>query len=81
MTWSLKGTYFESCNCDTACPCLFLSNPTEGGCTALVGWHIYEGKDSEVPLAGLNVALAVHSPGNRTKNPWKDAGYVDAIGT
>ena len=38
MTWSIKGTYFESCNCEVACPCLFLSAPTEGYCTALVGW-------------------------------------------
>jgi hypothetical protein len=37
ITWGLSGTYFESCNCDTACPCVFLSEPTEGDCTVLVG--------------------------------------------
>lgn len=81
MTWSLKGTYFESCNCDTLCPCLFLSDPTEDECTALVGWHIDEGKDADVSLAGLNVALAVHSPGNMAQTPWKVAVYVDATAT
>jgi len=78
MTWSLKGTYFESCNCETACPCLFLSPPTEGECTALVGWHIETGTDEGVSLSGLNVALAVHSPGHMATTPWNVAVYVDA---
>lgn len=39
MTRNLKGQYFESCNCEAACPCVFLS-PTEDDCTVLVGWHI-----------------------------------------
>ena len=21
MRWQLRGTYFESCNCDAICPC------------------------------------------------------------
>ena len=77
MTWSLKGTYFESCNCDVACPCLFLSPPTKGECTALVGWHIEDGRDENISLSGLNVALAVHSPGHMATTPWNVAVYVD----
>ncbi|WP_373089801.1 DUF1326 domain-containing protein [Sneathiella sp.] len=77
MSWSLNGTYFESCNCEVACPCLFLSDPTEGDCTALVGWHIEDGSFDDVALSGLNVALAVHSPGNMAKTQWKVAVYVD----
>lgn len=77
MTWSLNGTYFESCNCDVACPCLFLSPPTEDECTALVGWHIKDGVDEGVSLSGLNVALAVHSPGHMATTQWTVALYVD----
>lgn len=77
MTWSLEGTYFESCNCETACPCLFLSPPTEGECTALVGWHIADGAHEGVSLSGLNVALAVHSPGHMATTQWNVALYVD----
>ena len=25
IEWDISGTYFESCNCDTVCPCVFLS--------------------------------------------------------
>lgn len=77
MTWNLKGTFMETCNCATACPCAFLSDPTRGECDALVGWHIEEGRDGDVVLDGLNVAFAVHSPGNMATTKWKVAVYVD----
>ena len=32
--WSIKGGFFETCNCEVACPCAFLSPPTEGECKA-----------------------------------------------
>jgi hypothetical protein len=75
--WSLSGTYFESCNCDTACPCVFLSEPTAGECTVLVGWHINDGHDEDLRLDDLNVALAVHSPGHMATVPWTVALYLN----
>ena len=75
--WSLKGTYFETCNCEAACPCVFTSPPTEGDCTALVAWHIDEGRFGDVSLDGLNVALAVHAPGTMVATKWKAAAYFD----
>ncbi len=77
MSWSLSGSYFESCNCASACPCVFLSAPTTGECTALVGWHIDDGDHEGVGLDGLNVALAVHSPGHMATTPWRAALYLD----
>jgi len=76
--WNLKGTYFESCNCDAACPCVFLSDPTEGECKVVVAWHIDSGKSGDVGLDGLNVALAAHAPGNMMQVKWKVALYLDA---
>jgi hypothetical protein len=75
--WKLSGTYFEACNCDVACPCVFLSAPTSGECTALIGWHIDQGSFGDVVLDGLNVALAVHSPGHMLDVKWKVALYLD----
>jgi hypothetical protein len=77
MAWTLKGTYVESCNCAAACPCIFLSDPTHGECTVLVGWHVEHGKDGDVSLDDRNVALAVHCPGNMVKVKWKAALYCD----
>jgi len=75
--WNLKGSYFEACNCETACPCLFLSAPSDGECTALVAWHIDQGSFGDVKLDGMNVALAVHSPGHMAQVKWKVALYLD----
>lgn len=77
MTWNLKGTYFESCNCEAACPCLFLSPPTEDDCTLLVGWHIDQGEFENTKLDGLNVALAVYAPGHMAEVQWQVALYLD----
>lgn len=76
-TWKLSGTYFETCNCAVACPCVFLSPPTEGDCTALVAWHIDRGYYGETKLDGLNAALVVYSPGNMIEGKWKAAAYFD----
>jgi len=76
--WSLNGSYFETCNCETACPCVFLSAPTTGDCTVLVAWHVDKGNLGNVGLNGLNVALAAHSPGHMLKVKWDAALYLDA---
>lgn len=81
MKWNVSGSYFESCNCDSACPCVFLSAPTQGECTAIVGWHIDDGTHDGVRLDGLNVALAVHSPGHMAQTPWRVALYLDDRGS
>jgi hypothetical protein len=75
--WKLTGTYFETCNCDTGCPCAFGSAPTEGFCNAIVAWHITTGSYGATPLDGLNVALLVDATGNMVENKWKAAVYLD----
>ena len=77
MSWKIEGTYFEACNCEAACPCVFLSKPTEGQCDAMVAWHIDKGSFEKVALDGLNVALAVHSPGHMAQVKWEVAVYLD----
>lgn len=77
MSWKIDGTYFESCNCEAACPCVFLSKPTYGECTAIVAWHIDSGQFNGVTLDGMNVAFAVHSPGHMAEVKWNIAVYLD----
>jgi len=58
-----------------------LSTPTEGDCTVVVGWHIESGGYGALDLSGLNVALAVDSPGAMHEVAWKAALYLDARAT
>jgi len=76
-SWKVAGSYFETCNCEVACPCIFLSPPTSGDCTALLAWHIEQGRFGETNLDGLNAVLAVNSPGHMMEGKWKVALYVD----
>ncbi len=75
--WNIKGTYVEACNCETVCPCIFFSPPTEGDCTVMLGWHIDQGEFDGTSLNGLNAALLAYSPGNMKDGNWKVALYVD----
>jgi hypothetical protein len=76
--WNLSGSYFETCNCEVGCPCVFLGPPSTGDCTVLVAWHIDKGNLGSLNLNGLNVALAAHSPGHMAKVKWDAALYLDA---
>jgi hypothetical protein len=76
-SWKISGSYFETCNCDAACPCIFLSPPTSGDCTVLLAWHIDQGRFGQINLDGLNAVLAAYSPGHMMEGKWKVALYVD----
>jgi hypothetical protein len=80
-SWRLEGVYAEACTCEAACPCIMLSDPTEGSCDALVGWHIERGHFGTISLDGLNVAVGVHTPGNMKEKNWTVALYLDERAT
>src|SRR5690349_21363172 len=69
VQWQLSGDYFENCNCSVVCPCLvskaapLTSRPTEGVCDVPLVFHIYRGSYDAIALDGLNVALAIYTPG------------------
>ena len=80
MSWTVEGTYVEACNYEVACPCIFLSPPTEGECKVLVGWHIDKGRHGDTVLDGLNAALIAFAPGHMMKGQWNVALYLDKRG-
>ena len=80
--WKLEGDYFEACDCDTVCPCVFLGNPDQGQCNLTVAWHIEKGHFNDTSLDGLNVVGVFHTPGNMWTGPkWKAALYLDERAT
>ena len=81
--WQISGDYFENCNCSVVCPCLvstsapFTSRPTDGVCNVALIFHIDTGSYEGTALDGLNVALAVHTPGPMADGNWSVAAYID----
>jgi hypothetical protein len=83
VQWQLSGDYFENCNCSVVCPCLvskaapLTSRPTEGVCDVPLVFHIDHGSYDGIALDGLNVALAIHTPGPMAEGNWSVAAYID----
>lgn len=81
--WQITGDYFENCNCDVVCPCLFSPNPpltsqpTAGACEVAFGFHIDRGSYGGVSLDGLNVGMIARTPGAMADGNWSAAIYLD----
>ena len=77
MSFSVEGDYFEVCNCDVSCNCVWLGTATQDNCDVLLAWHVTNGDKDGVDLSGLNAVMAVHSPKRMTDGNWKVALYLD----
>ena len=77
MSFVVEGNYFEVCNCDVSCNCVWLGPASQDHCDLLLAWHVTSGNKDGVDLSGLNVVMAVHSPKQMTDGGWKVALYLD----
>jgi hypothetical protein len=86
MGWRIRGSYFESCNCDAICPCRRIDGQpggrsTHGVCMGLLSWIIDEGHANDVDLSGLPVGLACRYSDDEEGSPWTWILYVDGTST
>ena len=82
MAWRIRGTYFESCNCDPICPCrrvdgVAVGRSTYGVCLGVLSWAIEDGLAEAVDLTGLSVAMAISFDDDEPGSPWTWVLYVD----
>ena len=83
MSWYLRGSYFEACNCDAVCPCRRVDGvpggrSTHGVCLGVLSWLIEEGEVDGVEVSGLPVALALRYADDEPGSPWTWILYVGA---
>jgi hypothetical protein len=83
VSWLVRGSYFESCNCEAICPCRRIDGvaggrSTWGECLGVLTWAIEEGRADEVSLDGLAVALASRYHDDEPGSPWSYVMYLDA---
>ncbi len=86
MSWRIRGTYFESCNCDAICPCRRINGvpggrSTHGICMGVLSWLIEEGVAGDIDLSGLPVAMAVRYSDDEPGSPWTWILYLEARAT
>jgi hypothetical protein len=65
-TWHVRGDYFETCNCDYLCPCIYTNmagKPTKGRCDFALVFHVGEGEYQGTRLDDLSFAVIGYTPG------------------
>lgn len=77
MGFWVEGDYFETCNCDVSCNCVWLGAATQENCDVFFAWHVTSGNKDGIDLSGLNAVMAVHAPKRMTDGGWKVALYLD----
>ena len=81
MAWTLEGTYFENCSCDTICPCTWsglTAKATHDRCKAMLAFHIDRGDIEGVDVSGLTFALVADTPPVMSEGNWRLGVVLDA---
>ncbi len=80
MSWSIAGSYFETCSCDVVCPCTasLSLGATHDRCKVTLVFHVREGQVDGVDVGGLNVAAIADTPKVMTDGNWRLGVFIDA---
>jgi hypothetical protein len=83
MAWKLEGTYFESCSCDTVCPCT--ASMSIGAdldyCRVVLAFNVKDGDVEGLDVSGIGAALIVDAPKVMTDGGWKVGLYLSDAAT
>ena len=73
MSWSLKGSYVETCSCELMCPCntSFDHGATYDYCRVTLVFNIREGEVDGTDVGGLTVAAIADTPKVMTEGNWR----------
>jgi hypothetical protein len=79
MSWSLKGSYVETCSCELMCPCnlSFDHGATYDYCRATLVFAIREGEIDGTDVAGRKVAAIIDTPKVMTEGNWRLGVFID----
>ena len=80
MSWSLEGSYFESCSCNVVCPCVPLMSfgATNDYCRLVMVFHVKKGEVEGTDVSGLTVAAVADTPKVMTEGNWRLGVFIDA---
>src|SRR5438093_8013084 len=83
MSWSLKGSYAETCSCELMCPCnLSLDHgATYDFCRATLAFDVKEGEIEGTNVGGLKVVAIIDTPKVMTDGNWRLGMFIDENAT
>ena len=79
MSWQVSGRSMELCSCKVFCPCWLgpEEEPDQEWCAAIFGFDVEVGNTDSIDLAGTQVALMAHWPGNFFSGNGSARLYID----
>lgn len=79
MSWSLRGSYVETCSCELMCPCnlSFDHGATYDFCRVTLVFNIHEGEIEGTDISSLKVAAIADTPKVMTEGNWRLGVFVD----
>jgi hypothetical protein len=79
MSWSLKGSYVETCSCELMCPCnlSFDHGATYDFCRVTLVFAIHEGEIDGTAIGGRTVAVIADTPKVMTEGNWRLGVFID----
>jgi len=79
MSWSLKGSYVETCSCELMCPCNLSMDhgATYDFCRVTLVFDIREGQVDGTDIAGRKVAAIADTPKVMTEGNWRLGVFID----
>ena len=78
MSWTLKGSYVETCSCDLICPCNanMVHGATYDYCRVVLAFNIREGEIEGTDVSGRKVAAIADTPKVMTEGNWRIGVFV-----
>jgi len=80
MSWSLSGSYFETCSCDVVCPCTasLAFGATRDYCRVVLVFNVKQGEVDGTDVSGLTVAAVCETPKVMSEGNWRLGVVIDA---
>jgi len=79
MSWSLVGSYFETCSCDVVCPCTasLSLGATRDRCKVVLVFNVKRGDVDGTDVSGLTVAAVCDTPKVMSEGNWRLGVVID----
>jgi hypothetical protein len=80
MSWTLAGSYFETCSCDVVCPCTasLSLGATRDRCNLVLVFNVKNGEVDGTDVSGLTVAAVCDTPKVMSEGNWRLGVVIDA---
>jgi hypothetical protein len=78
--WRITGDYFETCNCDYLCPCIYtnmMAQPTLDVCIAAIAMRVNDGAFDGIDLSGVAFILCIMVDGPMANGNWTVGLIID----